>query len=245
MQTSKETGAATGSTDCEARPNHAAQPDAGRCRTMRRTPEPQAVSAAGHDDARPVADGGPRPRADALRNRERIVAAAREVFVERGPAAPLDEIARRAGVGNATLYRHFRERQSLLHAVLLSVVGRMADQVERAAAESTDAFAALERFLHDAVDERLGPLCGLLLDKGGQFPAELSSQYARVEAAVGRLMDDARRDGRIRADVDLQDVLTAMSLLARPVPGSDHHIADVHRRLQLLIDGLRVSAPHG
>src|SRR4051794_23585109 len=69
-----------------------------------------------------------RTRADALRNRERIVAAARDVFVEYGPDAPLDEIARRAGIGNATLYRHFADRQALAHAVLLSVVTRTADR---------------------------------------------------------------------------------------------------------------------
>ncbi|MFD9068694.1 TetR/AcrR family transcriptional regulator, partial [Streptomyces lasiicapitis] len=65
-----------------------------------------------------------RPRADALRNRERIVTAAREMFVEQGPEAPLDEIARRAGVGNATVYRHFPDRGELVHHVVLSVTDR-------------------------------------------------------------------------------------------------------------------------
>ena len=59
----------------------------------------------------------PRPRADALRNRERLVTAAREMFVEFGCAVPYDEIARRAGVGNATLYRHFPSRAALVDEV--------------------------------------------------------------------------------------------------------------------------------
>ncbi|MEU4098926.1 helix-turn-helix domain-containing protein [Streptomyces sp. NPDC026673] len=208
--------------------------------------ESSTVATAGRvGKAGPAQRGGPRSRADAVRNRERIVAAAREVFVERGPAAPFDEIARRAGVANATLYRHFRGRRSLLHAVLLNAARRMGGQVEQAAVETTDPFAALERFLHEAVDERLGALCGLLLGKGEQLSTELSAQYGRVEAAVGRLVEDARRDGRIRADVGLHDVPAAMSLLARPLPGTDHHDADhhdadVHRRLQLLVNGLRL-----
>ncbi|WUD77370.1 TetR/AcrR family transcriptional regulator [Streptomyces sp. NBC_00510] len=198
--------------------------------------EPQTVTTAGG----PALHERPRPRADAVRNRERIVATAREVFAERGPTAPLDEIARRAGVGNATLYRHFPARRSLLNAVLLSVVSRMADQVERAAADTTDAFAALEHFLHDAVDQRLGALCGLLLGKGEQFPSEPAAQYARVETAAAQLMDTAREDGRLLADVTFHDVLVTMSLVARPLPGTDHHDTDVHRRLQLLVNGLRL-----
>ncbi|MGW0901851.1 TetR/AcrR family transcriptional regulator, partial [Streptomyces goshikiensis] len=63
----------------------------------------------------------PKPRADAVRNRERILVAAREMLVETGVEAPLDEIARRAGVGNATLYRHFPDRAALVHHVVLFV----------------------------------------------------------------------------------------------------------------------------
>ena len=67
------------------------------------------------DTAAPVRRA-PRPRADALRNRERIVTAAREMFVEFGSQVPYDEVARRAGVGNATLYRNFPERADLVRA---------------------------------------------------------------------------------------------------------------------------------
>lgn len=112
----------------------------------------------------------PRPRADALRNRERIVAAAREILVESGPDVPLDEIARRAGVGNATLYRHFPDRSALILEVVHSVMARTADQAQRAAAEEADAFVALSRFVHAAADERIGALCPLL---SGSFNGDL------------------------------------------------------------------------
>lgn len=63
-------------------------------------------------DPAPAPTAVPRPRADAVRNRERILTAAREAFVESGSATPFDEVARRAGIGNATLYRHFPDRAS-------------------------------------------------------------------------------------------------------------------------------------
>lgn len=186
------------------------------------------------------ARGGPRTRADALRNRDRIVAAARDVFVEEGPKATLDEIARRAGVGNATLYRHFSDRESLLHAVLLQVVCRIADHAERVAAADVDAFAALRQFLHAAVDERIGAICGLLAGSGDWTSATLSALYARVEAAGGRLLERARWEGRIRGDVDLTGLMVAASQLARPLPGNPYRDVDVHRHLELLLDGLRI-----
>ena len=96
-----------------------------------------------------------RPRADALRNRERIVTAAREMFTEFGPDVPLDEIARRAGVGNATVYRNFPDRDALAREVVCSVMDRTSEAAEQALAESGDAFAALERFVHVSADERI------------------------------------------------------------------------------------------
>ncbi len=99
-----------------------------------------------------------RPRADAVRNRERIVTAAREMFVEHGPDVPLDEIARRAGVGNATVYRNFPDRDALVREVVCSVMDRTAEAAEVALAETGDAFSALEHFVHTAADERISAL---------------------------------------------------------------------------------------
>lgn len=84
------------------------------------------------ETATPVQRRVARPRADALRNRERIVAAAREMFVEFGAEVPFDEIARRAGVGNATLYRNFPDRDALAREVVCSVMDRTSEWVEEA-----------------------------------------------------------------------------------------------------------------
>src|SRR5690242_1584961 len=122
-----------------------------------------------------TATTAPRLRADASRNRERILTAAREAFVEHGAEAPLDEIARRAGVGNATLYRNFADRRELIHHVVLSVMDQLLAHADAAAAEEPDAFAALGRFTHAAADERIGAVCPLLSEHLDRTDAELES----------------------------------------------------------------------
>jgi AcrR family transcriptional regulator len=196
-----------------------------------------------------VAQGrAPRPRADALRNRERIVTAAREMFVEFGPEVPLDEIARRAVVGNATLYRHFPDRGDLVHEVVVSVLSRTAEIAEAAvveiAEERADAFEALRRFVHGAAEERIGALCPMLSDSFDNRHADLLAGRERLEAAVEDLMGRARRAGRLRADVAVGDLMVALSQLTRPLPGSGCVNFDqfVHRHLQLFLDGLQAPA---
>lgn len=185
-----------------------------------------------------------RPRADALRNRERIVTAAREIFVEYGPDAPLDEIARRAGIGNATLYRHFTDRSALVHAVVLYVMGRVGDMAERSVTEEGDPFAALRRFAHAAIDERIGALCPMLSSAFDRTDPTLEAGRTRLEAAVEGLMERARRAGRLRTDVAVGDLMVALSQLTRPLPGTCCLDMDrfAHRHLQLYLDGLEAPA---
>ncbi|WP_055548579.1 TetR/AcrR family transcriptional regulator [Streptomyces sp. NBRC 110028] len=185
----------------------------------------------------------PRLRADALRNRERIVGAAREVLVEYGAEVPLDEIARRAGVGNATIYRHFADRRELIHQVTLSVMSRVAEQAESALAEEPDAFLALGRFVHAAADERIGALCPLLSDGIDKEHPDHIAARDRLDAGIDALMGAARAAGRLRADIDVGDLMVALTQLTRPLPGSGcvDFDAFVHRHLQLFLDGL--SAP--
>ncbi|MFJ2742757.1 TetR/AcrR family transcriptional regulator [Streptomyces sp. NPDC087440] len=197
----------------------------------------------------PAGRSATRPRADALRNRERIVAAAREMFVEHGPDVPFDEIARRAVIGNATLYRHFPERADLVHEVVLSVLSRVAERAETAAHAASedggDPFAALRRFVHEAADERIGALCPMLSEGFDKNHADLLAGRERLEAAVEDLMGRARKAGRLRADVAVGDLMVALSQLTRPLPGSGGCVnfdQFVHRHLQLFLDGLEAPA---
>lgn len=186
----------------------------------------------------------PRPRADALRNRERIVSAAREMFVEFGPDVPLDEIARRAGVGNATLYRHFPDRAALVREVVLSVMSRTTEQADRAAAEEADPFAALRRFVHQAADERIGALCPMLSGAFDHDHSDLHAGREHLEDAVRGLVGAAQAAGRMRTDVAVGDLMVALSQLTRPLPGTACPNMDrfVHRHLQLFLDGLEAPA---
>ncbi|MFI6008376.1 TetR/AcrR family transcriptional regulator [Streptomyces sp. NPDC051243] len=194
--------------------------------------------------ATPVARKASRPRADALRNRERIVTAAREMFVELGPDVPLDDIARRAGVGNATVYRNFPDRDALIREVVCSVMERTAAAAELALAETGDAFEALERFVHTAADERISALCPMVQSTFDKNHPDLEASRQRVEQLIGAIMDRARAAGQLRSDVDVGDIMLVVAQLSRPPAGTGCNIADryVHRHLQLLLDGLRAPA---
>lgn len=186
-----------------------------------------------------------RLRADATRNRERIVTAAREAIVEFGPEVPLDEVARRAGVGNATLYRHFTDRAELVRQVTLSVMSRTAQRAEDALAEEPDAFSALRRFVFEAAEERIGALCPLLSDAFDHHDPAVTSQAGRLGQSITAIMDRAQRAGQLRTDIAVGDLMVALTQLTRPLPGTGCIGFDrfVHRHLQLFLDGLR--APGG
>ncbi|MEW1697833.1 TetR/AcrR family transcriptional regulator [Streptomyces sp. NPDC093249] len=180
-----------------------------------------------------------------MRNRERLVTTAREMFVEFGPQVPYDEVARRAGVGNATLYRNFPERSDLIREVVLSLLARVTELAERAAEEEADTFAALRRFTHGAAEERVGALCPMLDGAFDRDHPELTVERERLEEAVQGLVDRAREAGRLRADVGVGDLMVAVSQLTRPLPGTactTHFQQYVHRHLQLFLDGLEAPA---
>ena len=185
-----------------------------------------------------------RLRADASRNRERIVAAATEALVEFGPDVPLDEVARRAGVGNATLYRHFSDRGELIRQVTLSVMARTAQRAENALAEEPDAFSALYRFVFEAAEERIGALCPMLSEAFDREDPEVARQVQRMERAINAIVDRAQRTGQLRPDIAVGDLMVALTQLTRPLPGTGCVSFDrfVHRHLQLFLDGLRAPA---
>jgi AcrR family transcriptional regulator len=164
-------------------------------------------------------------RTDAVRNRTRILDAAQEMFVEQGLQAPLDEIARRAGVGNATLYRHFSGREALLAEVLERAATAGADAAEEATAQENDPFAALSRFVQAAVRQRLASLCCLSGEPAGVRP-ELVRHKERLAHAAQLLLTHAQQAGRVRTDVSLEELMTAVTQLSRPLPGTSWSVTD-------------------
>jgi AcrR family transcriptional regulator len=184
-----------------------------------------------------------RLRADASRNRERIVNAACEAIVEYGPDVPLDEVARRAGVGNATLYRHFSDRGELIRQVALAVMRRITQRAE-ALAEEPDPFGALERFVFQAAEERVGALCPMVSDTFDGHDPEVAQATESLQRATTALMTRAQDAGQLRTDVAVGDLMVALTQLTRPLPGVCAIGFDrfVQRHLQLFLDGLRAPA---
>jgi AcrR family transcriptional regulator len=181
-------------------------------------------------------------RADAQRNRERLLAAARDVFVDQGPDAPLDAIAAVAGVGIATLYRRFPDRRAVVRAVVLDVLGRAGEEARRALADEPDAFQALARYLHRALDLRVSAVMPTLLDHVPSDDEEIASIRTRSWGLFQQLVDRAHAAGTLRPDVTFADVGMLLVRLARPLPGPiprdlDNRLA--HRHLELLLAGLR------
>jgi AcrR family transcriptional regulator len=191
--------------------------------------------------------GAPRRlRADARRNRERLLAAARDLFVEQGADVPLEEVARRAGVGIATLYRRFPDRGALVREVALDVLARVTWEARAALAEEPDAFRALGRYLHRALDLRIAAVMPLLEDR---LAIEEDAELRRARDELGDLyvhmVGEAQRRGLLRADVGLGDIGLLVIRLARPFPGLLPRSMDdtlAHRHLDLLLDGLRASS---
>ncbi|MDK1477044.1 helix-turn-helix domain-containing protein [Streptomyces sp. 549] len=183
-------------------------------------------------------------RADATRNRARITAAARELLAEHGAEVPLDEVARRAGVGNATLYRHFADRDSLVRGVVLDVTGSLADRARAALAEEADAFAAVRRFVFDAMAERIGALCSMLSPRFDQAEPELLAARDQLEELVTRLLDRAKESGQLREDVAVGDLTAMLSQLTRPLPGTGCAQFErfTERHVLIFLDGLRAPA---
>ncbi|OAT69247.1 hypothetical protein AWB85_22450 [Mycobacteroides immunogenum] len=184
-------------------------------------------------------------RADAARNRRRILDAARDVFLAQGLDAPLDAIVRRAGVGSGTLYRRYPDREALVRDLTGDLLVRLEGVAEAAAAGGDDAFAALRRFLHGAADLRIGAVMPVLLE-GLVVDDELVRIRTRTASTVGALIDAAHQSGRLRPDVGMGDLILLSIRLARPLPGGlDRLDVDgdlLHRHLDLALDGLDAAA---
>jgi AcrR family transcriptional regulator len=183
-----------------------------------------------------------RLRADAQRNIDSLLQAAKAVFDSSGVEAPAKEIADRAGVGVGTLYRHFPRRSDLVIAVVEQEIDACADAAATLAA-ANEPGTALAKWLHRYVD--------LLAIKHGLAPALQSDDPAleelrhhffhRFEPALAELLDGATAGGGLRDDVSAKDLLLAVAVLCLPV--ADEGLAYGHRMVALLIDGLHYGTP--
>jgi AcrR family transcriptional regulator len=178
-------------------------------------------------------------RADARRNVERLITAARQAFATEGANAPLDDIARAAGVGSGTLYRHFPNRVALLEAVYRDNVERLCAEGERLAATEPPAQALLDwlRGFVTVIAEKRG-LAAALTDEGRT--SELFAQcHTMINATGAKLLDRAKAAGAIRDDVPLADVLKMAKAFALAGETSPEGPALAERLLVLAMDGLR------
>jgi AcrR family transcriptional regulator len=175
-------------------------------------------------------------RADARRNRERVLAAARRAFAERGYAVPLDEIAVAAGVGPGTVYRHFPTKEALFEAVSVANVQDLAAEA-RARAEAADPDLAFAGFL-DLVAEQALAKRDLPDAFAGAGAEAMAAAVAGMHEALGLLLARAQEAGGVRRDVSVTDLIALLKGLLHAVRGDPD--PDVrHRLLAVVHDGLR------
>ena len=181
-------------------------------------------------------------RADARLNRERILAAARDSFVERGADVPLEEIAARAGVGIATLYRRFPDRAALQRAVALDVLTRVGQEARAAIEEEPDAFSALVRYMRRALAMQVSAVVPAL--PGSVDLEDEEFRAVRMESAslMEAMIERAQAQGALRPGIVFGDIALLLVRLSRPLPGTLDRAVDLEmaqRHLTLLIDGMR------
>jgi AcrR family transcriptional regulator len=178
-------------------------------------------------------------RADARRNRERVLDAARVAFAEEGLAVPIDEIARRAGVGAGTVYRHFPTKEALFEAVLMAHVERLIEEA-RSLAGAADPGAAFAGFLDRMIKHGAGnrALADALTGVGIDVHRSLSGATRDLHTALGELLTGAQAAGAIRADLtpaELRSLLHLIHLAAEREGGGPDSAA---RLLTIIYEGM-------
>ena len=181
------------------------------------------------------------PRADAARNRDRLLASAKAVFSAGGAEASLEAVARHAGVGIGTLYRHFPTREALFEAVYRREVEELAGLAERLAAEASPA-QALRRWVKANVEfvaTKKGMAAALALAAHNKDLSAYS--FERLTKAAAGLLDRARNAGALRTDIQPEDLFRALigMCLVHDKPGWQ---ATVLRLMDVFLDGLLAPA---
>lgn len=195
-----------------------------------------------------VQDGQTPLRADARRNRDQIIAAARVIFAAEGPNVPMEEVAREAGVGVGTLYRRFPDREALIRAVARDNFSRMLTQSREAVAQEPTAWEALVRLLRQSRELELSaqlamhsPLAWAVIRHDPTTQRFREAMFDTLDEVVHA----AQAEGSLRADVDTGDVTILISLLLRRMRNASEGATTLaaERALGIMLDGLR--APSG
>ena len=175
---------------------------------MTATPAPGEGAAPKTDGVSSPPDGAERPqRADARRNRARLLEVAHEVFAAEGLAVPIDEIARRAGVGPGTIYRHFATKEGLFQAVMRSRIAALV-ATARSLRDADDPGAAFFDFFTAMIREATGnkALAESVATEGLGFELGDDSVPHELEQALDDLLRRAQRSGAVRTDVGPRDI---------------------------------------
>lgn len=191
--------------------------------------------------AEAIAARGRSVRADALRNFDTVVEAARDIFVQQGVDAPMRNIAQKAGVGVGTIYRHFPQRADLIAAVFRHQVDACADAAT-ALLQQHRPGAALDLWMQRYVDFIVAKrgLASSLYAGGAAFENLPAYFDSRFEPALQSLLDAAVNAGELQAGASPYDLLRAVASLCMPTSNGDPTSA--RRLVALLVDGLRYRA---
>lgn len=185
-------------------------------------------------------------RADAARNRQKILDAARAVFAARGLEEPMESVARTAGVGVGTVYRHFPDRTALVRAVVADRLDHVGTLVAagRVGLDGPDPRAAWEQFLDGFLDSGLPVLVSMFAQRARDaevFSPELVEQRTRTAEGAAALVRAAQGLGLVREDIGVPEILFMFAAALRPVPGlpDELNAALLERRAPLLRGALR------
>ncbi|MFI9816808.1 TetR/AcrR family transcriptional regulator [Saccharothrix variisporea] len=179
-------------------------------------------------------------RADAVRNRAKVLAAADELVAERGPAVSTEEVAKAAGVGVGTVFRHFPTKESLLTAVHVARLERLADSA-RQLTRAEDPGAALFTFVTQVVDQAAtkNAMTEALTNAGIDVMGVTSEAADALKQALGELLENAQRAGAVRTDIGVPEL---SALLVGASRAAEHAAANPRARervLSVIRDGMR------
>lgn len=179
-------------------------------------------------------------RADARRNRERLLEAAEAVFAAEGATAPTEVIARRAGVGIGTLFRHFATKEALVEAIVVARVERLVTEADTLVAKGDPATAFFE-FFRRTVAESEAKKTYVEVLRGNSVDLESAAPelHQRLRRGIGTLLVNAQNAGTVRFDIDVPEVMILLVSATRAAEyaGEDGDLRD--RTLKIILDGLR------